>query len=341
VTGLQRILATLAGEPVDRRALAPVLSLYGARLTDCPPDRYFESAEAYAHGQAAVREVFQPDVVFGPFAFAPLGAAFGSEVYYFADAAPNISRPAIDSVEAWGRVVVPDPDSHPALVYLREAIRLIAQREAGQAAVAAVLASPLDLPPLIMGLDAWMEAILFSTEAARRVASSLVPLFQRLANGLLAAGASFVVLPCAFASPAILTRDIVSSFSRPLLAETLAGIEGPVVLHHAGAPLLAHLDLITGLPPTAAFGLDPRDNLAKARAIVGPEPVLLGGPHGPGLAARTAAQIAADCRDFLEDRAPDPRFILATTGPDVPWRTPPENIRALQRAAEDFARATR
>ena len=40
MNSMERIQATLAGKPLDRRAIAPVLGLYGARLTNCPLERY-------------------------------------------------------------------------------------------------------------------------------------------------------------------------------------------------------------------------------------------------------------------------------------------------------------
>ena len=61
MNSMERIQAALAGKPVDRRAIAPVLGLYGARLTNCPLDQYYTDPAAYARGQSAVRETFQPD----------------------------------------------------------------------------------------------------------------------------------------------------------------------------------------------------------------------------------------------------------------------------------------
>ena len=78
MNSIERISATLQGKPTDRRAVSLLLPLYGARLTDCKPSKYYTDAAAYARGQSAVRETFQPDVLFGPFAVALEGAAFVS-----------------------------------------------------------------------------------------------------------------------------------------------------------------------------------------------------------------------------------------------------------------------
>jgi len=336
MNSMERVLTTLAGKPLDRRAVAPVLSLYGARLTNCPLEQYYTDPVAYARGQSAVRETFQPDVLFSPFAFASIGAAFGSEVHFFANQAPNIRRPAIQSAEDWDKLVLPDPDTHPRLLFFREAIRRMAAEHQGQVPIAAVLPPPIDLPALIMGIETWLETVLFDAGGTQRIMDQVVPFFVRLANSLLADGATFIVLPCAFASPTIVTREIAAAFARPALEEALAQLKGPVVLHHIGAPILRHLDLLTGLPSTVAFALDHQDNLSQARRVVGPAAVLFGGPNGPNLGRMTRAQVESECRAVLENRRHDIHFVLFTSGADVPLDTPPENIHAMREAAESF-----
>lgn len=336
MTGMERILATLTGKPLDRRPFAPVLSLYGARLIGCPLEAYYTDPAAFARGQSAVLETFHPDVLFSPFNFPAIGAAFGSELHYFGDQAPNIRRPVIRSADEWDRVVWPDLDTNPHVLRVRDAVRLMAAACLGRVPVAAVVPSPIDLPALIMGMEPWLEAVLFDPAATQRVMKTVVPIFVGLANGLLADGAAFLVMPCAFASPAIVTRDITSRFARPVLDEALSQVKGPVIIHHIGAPILSHLDLLKGLPSTVGFALDHRDHLGQARQVVGPDPVLLGGPFGPNLARIGAAQVERECEVILEDRRRDPRFVLFTSGADVPLNTPPENIHAMRRAAESF-----
>lgn len=109
----ERIMATLAGKPLDRRAIAPVLGLYGARLTGCPLDQYYTDPAAYARGQSAVRETFRPDVLCAPLAFALIGAAFGSELVFPDTEAPNIRRPAVQSADHGTFLRCPTPTATP------------------------------------------------------------------------------------------------------------------------------------------------------------------------------------------------------------------------------------
>lgn len=334
MTGMERIMATLAGSRVDRRAFIPVASLYGARLTDCPLDRYYSDPSAYAAGQAAVRREFEPDVLLAPFAFALIGAAFGSEVKFSEHQAPTISRPAVATTEEWDRLVAPDPDTERHLLFLRRSTRMLATEFQGVVPVAACLPAPIDIPALVMGMEGWLDLVLFDPAAAVRVLERASSFFVMLANRLFADGAMVVIVPCGFASPSVLMRGPVKSLMRPALEHSLCRLEGPSVLHHAGTGMLGHLDVLAGLPSVAGFALDHREGLPEVRRLIGRDAVLLSGPHGPDLAEMDAAGVEALCRSILEERRVerDTRFILATTGADIPLHTPPENVNAMANA---------
>jgi uroporphyrinogen decarboxylase len=334
MNSMERVLATVAGKPRDRCAFTAMLSLYGARLTGCDLERYYTDPAAYARGQLAVLETFQPDILLSPLAFAVMGMAFGSKLHFFAEQPPNVCRPAIASAGEWDRLVLPDPCTHPHLQFFREAVRRMAAETRGEVPIAAALPSPIDFPLLIMGIEEWLQTILFDAPRAWRIVDDVTPLFVQLANCMLEDGAAFAGVSCAFASPVIVTREIATEFSRPALIKALAQVKGPVVLHNTGAPLLRHLDLLTGLPSTVALAVDFLDNLGEARKIIGPDTVLFGGPLGNTLPSKSAAEVEDECRAILEGRRQDARFILITAGADVPLQTPPENIHAIRRAAE-------
>lgn len=334
MNSVERISATLAGKPLDRRAFIPVLSLYGARLTHCPLDQYYSDPDAYTAGQVAVSKDFEPDILFGPFAFALIGAAFGSQIKISDTQAPNVSKPAVTSFDEWDRLDLPDFDTNPYLLYFQQAVQAMAREFDGRVPVAACLPAPIDIPALVFGMEGWMELLLFDAKGAQKVLEKVNRFFVKLTNTLFAKGAMVAFLPCGYASPAVLMRDPVKKLIRPAMKQALSQLKGPAVLHHCGAPLLDHLDLLTGLASTMGFALNYEEGLVKARQILGPDPALLSGPHGPSLVEKDAAQVEDICRSVLEerDREKDTRFILVTLGADVPYDARPENLDAMRRA---------
>jgi uroporphyrinogen decarboxylase len=337
MNSIERVQATLTGQPVDRRAVAPVLCLYGARLTDCPLECYYTDPAAYACGQSAVLETFRPDVLFSSFSFASLAAAFGGEFRFFENQAPNVRRPAVLSPGEWDTLVWPRHDTNPHLNYLRETVQRLVSEHGSEVPVAAPIVPPFDLPSLVMGIEGWLRLILTDRNQAQRVLEMCVPFFVEMANSYFEAGAACVVAPCAFMSPSVVTHGIAEQFSRPALAAALPQLKGPIILHHGGAPMLAYLDLFTGLSSTVALVVDCKDDLDRVRAQVGSELTLFGGPSCLQLAESTVSEVENSVRSLLENRRQDARFVLCSTGPDIPWNTPLENIHALRRVAESFA----
>lgn len=333
MTGRERVAAALQGLPTDRRAVAPVLSLYGARLTGYAARDYYTDPEAYVLGQTAVWNLLQPDVLFAPFCLAIEGAAFGGREHFLDRHPPNLAEFAISGPEQLSSLEVPDPATHPRLLYVRHALRLLRRRYGTDAMLCATCLSPLDSPALVMGLENWLQTILFDTAGQRAVLERTVPFFVAWANALLADGADFLALPLAFCNPAVVTADWVRRVARPVLHEAFAQVQGALVIHHTGAPLGPFLPLLKGLPNVVGFALDAGDSLAEARTVLGPGPLLLGNLAGPPLLHQTPQQVAERCREILEETWGDRCFVLATSGADVAFDTPPANLLALHEAA--------
>ena len=332
----ERVFATLQGKAVDQRPFTAMLSLYGAGLTRCPLREYYTDAAAYAHGQTAVRETFRPDILFSPFLLVALSEAFGGEVRYFDKQPPNLLYPAITSAKEIPRLPQPDIDAHPRIVYVRDGLRRVAESHGKEAAVAGILLSPVDLPLLIMGIDGWLETVLFDEDGVKRMLEITIPFFIHYANALFGDGADALVLPAAFLTPALATREMVERFTLPVLKDVFTKVRGPIVIHHVGGSFSKFLDLFAGLPNVVGFVLDHQDNLSSAREIIPPGVTLLGGPDGSNIGKYSPEEIEAHCTTFLNNRRGDPNFILSTSGGDVAIDTPWENIAAMRQAVEKF-----
>ena len=336
MNGLERVLATVAGKPHDRPAFMLNSGLTGARLTGVPLAQYFTDASAYADGQCAVMETFSPDLILSPFLFTALGEAFGSTAVIRGNNAPNIARPAAASIEEAIKLSWPDLDSHPRLLFLRGCVQELAKRLKGEVALVGVLASSVDLPVLIMGVEPWLDALLFDPWNAQALLERCAEFITGLANAMLKDGATIIGLSANFNSPTVVTEPVIQSLTRPSLEASFRNIQGPLVVHHGGCRLAPHLGSYLGLPNVVGWVVDARDSLAEARDALGPDSVLLGNLEGPALATKPPEFILAECQRILADRAGDPHFILATSQADIPYNTPLDHIAAIREALSGY-----
>jgi uroporphyrinogen decarboxylase len=330
MTGMERVIAALQGNIADRRAFTMTLSLYGAKLTNCPVTEYYTRPGSYLKGQAAVAERFGPDIIFAPFALALEARAFGTEINFLAKHPPNVKKPFLRNPNEIGRIRVPDIDRDESLRYLRASARLLADHFKGKVPICGVLTSPMDLPAIIMGAEGWLELLLFDREKASAVIAMMSEYFVRMANSMFDCGINFLAMAMVFNNPRIVFEKTIAETIVPALSDMFGKLKGPVVFHHGGIPLAGYLRLYRSLPNIGGYVLDSRDSFADARKIVGDKVLLMGNLDGPSLARISTAKAIEKARKILDDRKEDRHFIFATSAADVAWDTPFETIAGIR-----------
>ena len=334
MTSLERVLCALRGEPSDRRAFTLALSLYGARLSGCPMRSYYSDPMCYLEGQREVVRFIDPDIVFAPFALPFEALAYGGEGVWLDKFPPNVRKPPFreqNPVQPLGDELL----LKEGMAYLIESTRLLAEEFGATKPVCAVVTAPVDLPAMLLGIEAWLEILLFDRERAARLMDLAVDHFLRLTGALFDAGAAFVAIPVMFANLRLVTPALLEKTILPELSRAFGQVRGPLVYHHGGNRILDHLSLFSSLPNVVGFLLDPRDNLDRAREILGPGRLMLGNVNGPILSRMQPGDAYASVSSLLAERAADRSFVLASAHADIPFDTHPSTLLAVRQAVLD------
>lgn len=332
----ERVLATVTGTKFDKRPFTGTFGLYGARLTNCPLDIYYTDSSKYLTGIDAVVESFNPDILLSPLFLSGIGAAFGSQVEYFTNQAPNLHKPAIKDLRDIPKLKIPDVESNPYLTYTREIVRGLKKKYGDEKLIGAVLASPTELPIMITSLENWLPAVIDNTDDVKKMMDITVPFFLDYTKALISDGADLLAMPVCFTNPNILTRHLIEQYALPVLREAFKDITVPIFMHHTGAIYNEFLDLLTDLPNVAGFVVDSRDILSESRIKAGPKKILMSGIDGSNLDQPTPAEVCDNVFRVLKERHDDPHFILTCTAADVPYNTPLENLKAIPKAIEEY-----
>jgi uroporphyrinogen decarboxylase len=166
MTPLERIGLTLSGQFADHRPVAAVLSLYGCRMTGSTPFAYYRDPALYLAGQKAVVHAFNPDIVFAPFALPLEAESVGAKLSWTDNAPPNVRKPLAPPAGGAAELAWSNPEKSDSLSFLVESARLLAREFSGERPVAAILTAPSDLPAIILGIDAWLNLLLFEQDSA-------------------------------------------------------------------------------------------------------------------------------------------------------------------------------
>ena len=228
MTGLQRIMATMKGEEKDRLALSLTLSLYGARLTNCPLTEYYSDSKKYVQGQQNVFDKISPDIIFAPFALPLYGKAFGSEIKMYDDQAPNLAKPCIKKIEDIKKLDFDNALASAEVEYFVESVKGLFHTLGEETFVAAIALGPVDLPIMLMGIGDWLDVLLTYPDDAKRLIEKTSEFFLKLSALLFDAGASAIVMPSSFVNPTIVTKDMAKDLLLKT-EETFAKVKGPLM----------------------------------------------------------------------------------------------------------------
>jgi uroporphyrinogen decarboxylase len=328
MNSLERILATVSGTEADYQPFTMLLSLYGASMIKSDTISYYRDAARWFEGQRAVVETFDPDIVITPFSFPIEAEAFGSEMVFLDKYAPNVKKPIITSLAQIASLPVPDLEASPAVRFFLEGTDLLAQNYQGNRAIASPIHSPADLPSLLMGIEMWIDTLLFHPEAVDQMMDKTVKHFVRLGNEFLARGTTFLVVPVNFTNPMMITEKIFSRLL-PYLENAFSQLKGPVVIHNGGCKIMPFIDRFAKLPNVIALVLEPSEDFDEARRIVGEQVVLMGNFDGPNFVNLSKDQARDNALKILNNRINDKHFIFATSNADIPYDTPVETIRTV------------
>jgi len=338
MNAIERVTNAIQGKLIDQVPFAPLASLYGARLISCPLDVYYSNPKKYVEGQQAIVDTISPDIIFTPFALVMEAEAFGSKSVSFEKNPPNLKTPAITSFKDIRKLKIPDINNHPRLTYIRECTRLLVEQYKYEIPIAAIVNPPTELPALIMGIENWIDTLLFHPVEAQLMMKLTSEYFVNFANTLLSEGASCIFAPASFSNPTIITKKIAEDILVPQLRNQFAYIHGPIVFHHGGARLIPFLDMLHDMPNVIGFVIDPRDSFDEARAIIGKDVAIMGNINGPLLLKAPPKTIESWCLKLLENRANDNRYLMTTSNADIPFDTPLENIQIITKTIKRFNR---
>ncbi|MGD9940758.1 MAG: uroporphyrinogen decarboxylase family protein [Clostridia bacterium] len=334
MNSMERIGAVLGGGQPDRRAFTLTLSLYGARLTGQDTADYYSDPALYAAGQRAVVDLCEPDVLFGPFALSLEAKAFGATLSHVPDSPPIVSRPALKSARDILDLNRPDVDHDANLRYLVESVQAVVADQGGTRPVAAPIASPSDLPILLMGMENWLQVLLFEPDSAAAWSALALDHFEALAAAYFKAGASFLVTPVMMVNPLLVDSTMAKRLIIPLLRRAFSRLGGPIVFHHGGNRIAKCIGTLKDLPNLAGFVVDEGDSLSAVRRCLGPDMLLLGNLSGPHCSRRSAEDVQRRVGSIMTNREGDAKFILASSGADIPFDTDPSVLAGIRRTVE-------
>jgi MtaA/CmuA family methyltransferase len=328
MNGRERVLAMLAGRPIDHLPAMPITMMFASDHSQVNYLQYATNYCVQVEAQLRVAEAYDFDYVSVISDPACEAADCGATVRFYPDQPPAIEEAHALLAEKSGlaRLAVPDPLGGGRMHNRVKALARFKERVRGEKAVEGWIEGPAADAADLRGINALMLDFYDDPAFIRDLFAFVVEMEVAFATAQIAAGADLIGIGDAAASLVgpRLYRDFVWPAEKKLVHEVRA----------KGGRLRLHIcantrHLLEGMSQLGCdiVNLDSLTPLGDARAKMGPELVLLvnidpvrvlrsGTPSSVGAAV-------GECH-----RQAGPRFIVGA-GCEVPRDTPPENLRAL------------
>jgi MtaA/CmuA family methyltransferase len=337
MNGRQRIAAALRGEQPDTTPIMLHNFMMAAREAGITMAQYRRDPEAIARTFIQAVETYGYDGVVVDIDTATLAGALRVPVEMPDDAPASSHRGRIDSLEAAVGLPAPDVSRDPGVQAWLEAVRLLVRGIGGEIHIRGNCdQATFSLAALVRSIPGFLEDI---ADPGRQQAVC------RLLDYCHLAVAQFVGLMAATGAHSVSNGDSTAGpdmISPALYRRYAAPYERRIAqqAHDAGVPWLLHIcgktdRILEDMVAAGADGLelDYKTDVRLARATLRDRAAFIGNIDPSAvLAMGTPAQVEKKTRDLLEAFAGEPRFIL-NAGCAIPATTPPENLKAMIRAA--------
>jgi uroporphyrinogen decarboxylase len=273
MNAVERLAATIAGQPADRIPVFCNLLDQGAREVGLTAEDYFADGDQVAVAQLRLRERFGYDNVWSLFYVGREAELLGCKgIVYSADGPPNVGHLVMRSMADVDRVRVPrDVREHPAFVEPRRCLERLKREVGGRHPICAYLTSSMTLPALLLGMEKWVPALLGPPTPERAaLLEKCHDFFVQEVRAYREGGADVILYANPFASTEVMPARFVAEVALPWVMRDVeaVGAEG-LVFYGGGARVVPTLSQVLRRTGLGAFYLGPLDDLAEAKRHTG------------------------------------------------------------------------
>jgi MtaA/CmuA family methyltransferase len=336
MNGRERLLAHLAGQPVDSLPLMPITMMFAAAQAGVRYRDYAADHRVLVETQMRVAERFDFDYVSCISDPAREAADCGARIAWFPDQPPAIVEDAArlaDKAEL-ARLVVPDPLGGGRMHDRVQAAALFKEKVRGQKLIEGWVEGPCAEAADLRGINNLMLDFFDDPGFVRDLFGFVVEMELRFARAQAEAGVELMGVGDAAAS--LVGPQIYEEFVWPFEKRLVDG------LHALGLRVRLHIcgntrRILAGMGRLGCeiVDLDYPSPVSEGRAQMGPDQVLLGNIDPVRVlrdgSAETVLNAVAECH-----RQAGRRYIVGA-GCEVPRDTAPQNVAVL----EAFARSHR
>jgi len=335
MNAIARFVAVHQGKIPDRVPIIGNLLEQGAKELGLSIEEYYSNGEYVAEGQLRMRERYGYDNLAGFFYAGKDAEMLGCRKIIFSKyGPPNVGHFIIQNDHDIEKLEIPeDLDRLPAFEEVKKCIRIL-RREAGEEyVIGGSVVGSFSMPAILMGIDKWLELLLTGPESLRKeLLLKCSEFFIRMTQALRKAGVHGVSYSNPVASADFITVSQFKELALEWIIRDIRGV-GPegITYFNGGGRINPMLNLIIENTGIQTYYINPKDNVAEAKSIIGNRGVSSGVINDIRLLDWSHEEIDIEVKQIMDAGSEGGRFFFGTLV--MPYLIPEENIGALFDAA--------
>jgi len=332
MTGRERVLAAIEGQPADHLAVMPITMMFAADVAGVHYREYAADYRVLADAQMRTAENFGLDYVSAISDPARETSDLGGAIEWFDDQPPAIieSRALLQEKSTLLELKTPDPSQGRMGDRVR-AIEVLASQLGTEKIIEGWVEGPCAMAADLRGLNTLMLDFFDDSAFVTDLFEFVIGMELCFAEEQVNAGAALIGVGDAAASliGPKLYHEFVFPYERRLI-QGVRALGARTRLHICGSTRKLFSDM--GKLGAGIVDLDWMAPIAEAREVMGLDQTLLGNID-PVRVLRDGDAKSVECAIGACHRAAGQRYIVGA-GCEVPRGTPHENVRAMVRYAQ-------
>lgn len=336
MTSYERIMIALEGGKPDRVPVLPFLRDWGIANAGFTFADILDNPSKYVYAQYRTLRELGQDVIWDLMGVHAESEAMGSQLKIQEDSPPSVVDFAVKNLpKDLEKLRLPNPYKDGRLPQLLDVVNRLKELVREEVPVVAYVQGPFRHAAMLYGTENLLKKMIRAKEDSQHLLTIATDSLIIYGAALIDAGADIIMIAEPFMSGDMMSKemadDIEPYFAR--LSETLIRLGARVFVHLCGN-FNDRFDTLKKMK-THGVSLDEKNDLLKAREILGPGTCLIGNVNPTQtLAYASPREVARESYRAIEKVGKGGAFILAS-GCLIPNNAPRENIEALVKAGRE------
>ena len=307
-----------------------VLNELGVTMRDV-----YYNAQGIVRTQLKAKEIFGHDNVMSPWGCMTVEAeALGSKIEVKEMGYPKIVKYAVEEPGDADDLEVPDPLKDGRMPIILESLKILVDTVGKDTAVVGFLCSPFTILDGIRGFDEVAKDMLMRPDILKKMLEITTDTCIQYGKSMVDMGVNIILVKDGFAGADVMSRTQCLDFDIKYLKSVVKSLQNygakVIIANVSSKP---YLDMQVALNPNAICFAS--GDIGEVKKKFGNKVCIMGNVDQTKMLFEDAKDVEKEAKSCIEKAKEGGGYILST-GCEIPFKTPADNVKALLTAVERY-----